>query len=182
MWWLVYGALLAALVVRFRDPAQTRGAAVAPAADEPLRLVAVHHGVFAALLLVAAPLEALALGGAARGRLAGALLFAGGVALYRWSVAALGDALSPFVLPHPGSRLVTAGPYRWVRHPLYAGQLGIALGAPLTLGCRWTLLVSAAAALVLGLRIFAEEAALARVHPEWTAYAARAKRLVPFVF
>jgi protein-S-isoprenylcysteine O-methyltransferase Ste14 len=182
MWWLVYGVLLATLVVRFRAPAPARGVAVAPTADEPVRLVALHHGVFAFLLLVAVPLEALVVGGAARGRVAGALLFASGVVLYRWSVAALGDALSPFVLPHPGSRLVTAGPYRYVRHPLYAGQLGIAFGAPLTLGCRWALAASAGAALVVALRIAAEDAALARVYPEWRAYAARAKRLVPFVF
>ncbi len=142
----------------------------------------VHHALFYALLVVVCPLEAIVRGGADGGRLAGALLFAAGVALYRWGAAALGEALSPLVAPRPDGRLITAGPYRFVRHPMYLGQLAIAVGAPATLGCRWAFAVSLAAAAVLVVRIAMEETALALAYDDYRAYQARSKRLLPFVF
>jgi protein-S-isoprenylcysteine O-methyltransferase Ste14 len=180
MWAAAYVVLVLALFVRFGEtPAR---AVPRPAGDEPLRLVGVHHALFYALLLVVCPLEAIVLGGASDGRLLGALVFAGGVALYRWGASALGDALSPLVAPRPGGRLITGGPYRVVRHPMYLGQLAIAVGAPATLGCRWAFAVSFAAAVVLFVRIGMEENALALAYADYRSYQARSKRLLPFVF
>jgi protein-S-isoprenylcysteine O-methyltransferase Ste14 len=110
------------------------------------------------------------------------LLFAAGVAMYRVAGRALGEALSPLVSPRPGAALVTSGPYRYLRHPMYVGQALIAVGAPLTLGCRWVVWLALPALLVLGLRMVSEEAALARTFPDYGGWAARAKRLIPFVF
>ena len=120
--------------------------------------------------------------GVASRRGTGAALFGAGVLAYRLGGRALGEALSPFVEPRAGSAQVTAGPYRWVRHPMYLGQAAIAVGAPLTLGCRWTLVVSAAALIVLAIRVVLEEGALARTFPDYSRYAAKSKRLVPFLF
>src|SRR5262249_31913328 len=119
---------------------------------------------------------------ASRGRVAGVLLFAGGVALYRHAGRTLGRALSPFSEPRADAALVTHGLYRHLRHPIYLSQMMIAVGAPLTLGCRWTLAVAAAAVGVLLARIGREEEALARTFPDYPRYAAKTKRLVPFVF
>lgn len=182
MWAAVYTLLVLALFVRFQDPAAPARVIPVPSADEPLRLVSAHHALFYALLLVACPLEALLVGGVDGGRAAGALAFAAGVALYRWGGAALGDALTPFVAPHPGGRLVTDGPYRVVRHPMYLGQLLIAFGAPATLGCRLAFALSLAAAIVLAVRMRMEEDALAHRFADYDGYRARSKRLVPFVF
>lgn len=182
IWALAYTALVLALFVRVRDPATAVRAVPAPPPGEPLRLVTLHHALFYVLLLVAAPLEAAVLGGAGRGRLAGLVAFGAGVACYRLGAAALGDALSPLVAPHPGGRLVTTGAYRLVRHPMYLGQLLIAAGAPATLGCRWAFALSFAAAVVLFVRIGMEEDALADAYGEYRTYRARSKRLVPFVF
>jgi protein-S-isoprenylcysteine O-methyltransferase Ste14 len=182
IWGLAYAALVVALFVRVRARGDVVPAPPAPAADEPVRLVTVHHLLFYVLLLVACPLEALLAGGAQAGRLLGLVAFAVGVALYRAGVAALGDALSPLVTPHPGGRLVTTGAYRVVRHPMYLGQLLIAFGAPATLGCRWAFALSFAAAIVLFVRIALEENALATAYGEYREYRARSKRLVPFVF
>jgi protein-S-isoprenylcysteine O-methyltransferase Ste14 len=182
MWAAVYTALVLALFVRVPDPAAPVRRMPPAAPGEPLRLVSAHHALFYALLLVVCPLEALLLGGASGGRAVGALAFACGVALYRWGATTLGDALSPLVAPHPEGRLVTAGPYRVVRHPMYVGQLLIAAGAPATLGCRWAFAVSFAAALVLFVRIGMEENALSRAYADYRSYQARSKRLLPFVF
>ena len=182
IWAAVYTALVLALFVRVPDPAAPVRRVPVPAPGEPLRLVGLHHALFYALLLGACPLEALVLGGASAGRAAGAVAFAVGVACYRWGAATLGEALSPLVAPHPDGRLVTAGPYRVVRHPMYVGQLLIAGGAPATLGCRWAFAVSFAAAVVLFVRIGMEEDALARAYADFGEYRARSKRLLPFVF
>lgn len=180
-WALVYAVLLAALVLRFRAPDAPMLEPAHPVPDEPLRLVAVHHILFYALLL-GSPLEAAFAGGVAPARGTGAALFGAGVLAYRLGGRALGEALSPFVEPRAGTALVTVGPYRWVRHPMYLGQAAIAVGAPLTLGCRWTLVVSAAALVVLAIRVVLEEGALARTFPEYSLYAAKSKRFVPFLF
>ena len=181
IWWAAYLVLLAALVVRVVPPGTTGRPPLQPEPDEPLRLVTAHHALFYAILL-GAPLEALVLGGVASGRRLGVLLFAAGVALYRVAGRALGDALSPLVSPRPGAALVTSGPYRYLRHPMYIGQALIALGAPLTLGCRWVVWLALPALVVLGIRAALEDAALGRAFPGHGGWAARTKRVIPFVF
>jgi len=183
MWAAVYTALVLALFVRFRDPnAPAPRHAPLPTSGEPLGLVRLQHALFYGLLLGVCPLEALVVGGGSAGRAAGAIGFAAGVACYRWGAMALGGSLSPLVRPRPAARLVTDGPYRVVRHPMYVGQLLIAFGAPATLGCRWAFAVSFAAALVVVVRIGKEEDALALVYADYAEYRGRSKRLFPFVF
>jgi len=181
IWGVAYVVCLAALFVRVRSPDAAPPPPLRPLLDEPLALVIWHHRLFHALLL-AAPLEVVVRGGRPGGRLLGLVALATGVALYRVGGTALGDALSPFVLPRPGAGLVTHGPYRWVRHPMYLGQALIAAGAPLALGARWTFVLTGAALVVLIARIALEEAALERTYPEFPQYARQAKRILPFLF
>ncbi len=181
IWAAAYTALLAALFVRFQSPDAPRTEPARAALGEPLRLVAAHHLLFYAILL-GAPLEAVLRGGAEEGRLAGVFLFLVGVVLYRRAGRDLGDALSPFVEPRPGVALVRHGLYRHLRHPMYLGQACIALGAPLTLGARWTAWLAVPALAVLVVRVAVEEEALARTFPEYPRYAAESKRIVPFLY
>lgn len=176
MWGVAYTVLLLALFVRFGAPSTPRP--LHPGPDEPLRLVAAHHLLFYVLLL-AAPIESIALGGRSGGRLVGLVLFTAGVAGYRYAGAALGDALSPLVTPRPGASLVTRGPYRWTRHPMYLAQACIAVGAPLTLGSRWVVWLAVPAILILAVRMRLEDAALARAFPEHPRHATDDKR-IPF--
>jgi len=44
-----------------------------------------------------------------------------GVALRQWAIATLGRFFVGKVLVQPDQQVITAGPYRWLRHPSYTG-------------------------------------------------------------
>ena len=181
IWALFYTIALLAFVVRVRSNDEPMPDPVHPVPGESLHLVRLHH-ILLSLLLVGSPLEAMIVGGEQRGRLVGALLLGAGVLAYRLAGRALGEALSPFTEPRAGATLVTRGPYRYLRHPMYLSQALIALGAPLTLGSRYVIVLAPLALVVLVLRIGQEEDALARTFPEYSLYAATTKRVLPFVY
>ncbi len=67
-------------------------------------------------------------------RMAGACVAAPGIALREWAVRTLGDSFTQIVALRTDQALVTGGPYRFVRHPGYAGTLLTLAGLGLTLG------------------------------------------------
>ena len=82
-----------------------------------------------------------------------------------------------------GQRIVTAGPYGLVRHPMYSGALLYMIGMPLLLGSWYGL--AAVPLLVAGLstRIGLEERTLRGEFPDYARYAARVRyRLIPYVW
>jgi protein-S-isoprenylcysteine O-methyltransferase Ste14 len=78
--------------------------------------------------------------------------------------------------------LVTTGPYRFIRHPIYSSVCLFAWAS--CAGHFSALSVGLASVVSLGaaIRIAAEEALLRARYPAYAAYAGRTKRLVPFVF
>jgi protein-S-isoprenylcysteine O-methyltransferase Ste14 len=112
---------------------------------------------------------------------AGLLVMWAGLAVRVWAIAVLGRSFRMTVEVDEDQRVVDGGPYRWVRHPSYAGILLILAGLGLADG-NWAalavLLVLPAAVLIN--RIFVEEAVLTEVLGHGYAdYATRTKRLVP---
>jgi methyltransferase len=83
--------------------------------------------------------------------LAGALLFAAAKALKWWAIATLGRAWTFRVIAVPASPLVTAGPYRYLRHPNYVGVVGELAAAALMTGA---IVMGPTAMLVFGVLLF----------------------------
>ena len=78
--------------------------------------------------------------------------------------------------------LVTTGPYKFLRHPIYAAILYFVwTGVTSHLS---SLSCALAIVLTIGLivRMLAEERLVTQKYPEYTEYAAQTKRIVPFIF
>jgi methyltransferase len=84
-------------------------------------------------------------------------------ALRLWVLVTLGRRWTIRIIAVPGEQLVAQGPYRLLRHPNYAVVTGEIAVVPLALGLPlYALVFSILNAAVLGIRISAENAALAR--------------------
>ncbi|MEA2737113.1 MAG: hypothetical protein QOH05_420 [Acetobacteraceae bacterium] len=82
-----------------------------------------------------------------------------------------------------GQRVITGGPYRIVRHPMYAAALLYFIGVPLLLGSLWGLLPIPIFVAALGARAVGEERMLRQALPGYDDYARRVRfRLVPGVW
>jgi methyltransferase len=117
------------------------------------------------LFLLACPTEVYLLERPLRPALAAAMLvlFAAAMALRYWAIAALGERWSTRLVVVPGAPAVATGPYRFVRHPNYLAVVVEGVALPMIHGAWLTaLLFSLANAILLAVRIRAEEAALAR--------------------
>jgi len=83
------------------------------------------------------------------------------MALRWWAVRSLGGRWTTRVIVLPGAPPVTAGPYRWLRHPNYLAVVLELLSVPLIGGAMVTAgLATLGNALLLAVRIPAEERAL----------------------
>lgn len=92
----------------------------------------------------------------------------------------LGRNVSPTVMTHEDHELITHGPYRWIRNPLYVSGLLIFSGLGL-LAASWFLIVAAGIAfLLVRWRLPREEAELeARFGDEYREYVRRTGRFLP---
>ena len=111
---------------------------------------------------------------------AGAVLAVASTALLLWSRWVLGTMWASIPLVHSGHRLVTGGPYALVRHPIYTGILGLAVGATLIRGFGGTLLILAVILVWALRRVYVEDRLMAgRFGAEYAAYRARVPALLP---
>ena len=112
---------------------------------------------------------------------AGAAFAILGANLLYLSGRALGRSLTPFPRPREGGELVTEGPYRWARHPIYGGGILFFLGWALYSGPP-ALLGVAALALVWTGKSKLEERLMAERYPDYERYRRETpRRFVPFI-
>lgn len=114
----------------------------------------------------------------------GAILL--GLALYlSWQTLKENSFAAPIVKVQTerGHRVVSSGPYAYVRHPMYASVILMAAGVPLLLGSWWALLVSPLLVVAVAVRAVLEERLLKAELAGYADYAERVRyRFVPLVW
>jgi protein-S-isoprenylcysteine O-methyltransferase Ste14 len=113
--------------------------------------------------------------------IAGLIVCMAGFALAVWARLHLGRNWGMPMSLKEGHELVTTGPYRYVRHPIYTGMLLAILGSGLVNGPIW-------AVVFIGMAIYCvysartEEGLMLQQFPEqYARYKRRTKALVPFI-
>lgn len=113
----------------------------------------------------------------------GVIICVAGMAFQVWARRRLGRNWSQTVAIKEDHELVTSGPYRYVRHPMYSGGLIACLGSAMVCGGgAWIFLFVILGGLFLW-RVGAEDKLMARQFPkEFPDYKKRTKKLIPFVW
>jgi protein-S-isoprenylcysteine O-methyltransferase len=114
----------------------------------------------------------------------GVLLFAAGIILRWYSIIHLGRFFTVDVSIAAEHKVIDSGPYRLIRHPSYSGALLAFVGLGLYLH-NWVSLFVLILPISLAFlyRIQVEERALTdALGQDYRNYAARTKRLIPFVY
>lgn len=107
------------------------------------------------------------------------LVLLGGLGMF-WAGKDLGRALTPLPTPN-GAGLAAGGIYGYVRHPMYAAILVIALGLSLGSGKVWTYAFALVLAVFFDAKTRVEEMFLVRTYPGYAEYAERTGKFVPGV-
>jgi len=113
---------------------------------------------------------------------AGATLMLGALGWMGHAYRSLGASHTPWVEPILGGGVATDGAYGIVRHPIYAGWVGLSVGWGLLTGSRLVLVLSAILALFYDRRARLEERLMEQAHPDYAGYRQRVRRFVPGVY
>ncbi len=109
-------------------------------------------------------------------------LFSAGFVIFVMAVLAMKRSTFS-VMPEPTAqgKLVVAGIYRLVRHPMYLAVLLCATGAALAYQQGWKWLACGCLTLVLIAKIRREERFLLQRYAGYAAYRSRVKAIIPFI-
>lgn len=77
--------------------------------------------------------------------------------------------------------LMTSGPYRFLRHPIYAAILYFAWTGVVSHFSILSCVLGIVLTIGLTIRMLVEELLVAQKYPEYADYAARTKRVIPFI-
>ncbi len=112
----------------------------------------------------------------------GTILVVVGIGYAIWARAHLGRNWSshPALKEHP--ELVTSGPYRYIRHPIYTGMLLAVLGSAIAVSVWWYIILIFVGVMFVR-RVFKEEEILTKEFSnQYLEYKKRTWALIPFVF
>ncbi|HEX6539255.1 MAG TPA: isoprenylcysteine carboxylmethyltransferase family protein [Candidatus Dormibacteraeota bacterium] len=111
----------------------------------------------------------------------GVVLFVAGLGLAIWARPYLGRNWGMPMSEKVDPELVTSGPYRYVRHPIYSGVILAMVGTGLAVGLYW-LIVAAVMGVYFIYSATVEERNMARLFPAtYPAYRQHTKMLIPFL-
>ena len=114
---------------------------------------------------------------------AGVLLIVLGSLLRRYCFRTLGEYFTGDVKARPDQPVITAGPYRWVRHPSYTAGMMMFIGIGLALGSWFSFaLLTIATIATYGYRVAVEERVLLETIGEpYRNYMKERKRFIPYI-
>lgn len=148
-------------------------------ASTPLLILA-----FAVAAILPAALSRVGFGSVGQAEWAGVGLCVLGLVVRAWAMRTLGASYTRTLRTASDQPLVTGGPYRWVRHPGYAGSIAVWVGAAVAFHS-WlaALVVAVLMLLAYGWRIRTEERMLVdHFGDAFRDYAARTSRLFPGLY
>ena len=102
--------------------------------------------------------------------------------LFLWARFTFGRRSYHVVADPTEGGLVTDGPYRYIRHPIYAA---FCLFTSAGVAAHWSWSAGLCGGLVLGsavLRIFCEESLVTARYPEYAQYSVTTWRMIPYVY
>lgn len=79
-------------------------------------------------------------------------------------------------------KLITHGPYRWFRHPIYAALIYFFVGSLIAFPTIGVFLVVLLISAGLFVRMLLEEKSLLSTYQEYSAYCEKTKRIIPLIF
>ncbi|PPA70628.1 methyltransferase family protein [Jeotgalibacillus proteolyticus] len=115
---------------------------------------------------------------------AGFLLFATGVLLRYWGIIHLKNQFTRHVTVRDGDEIVSSGPYRILRHPLYTGLLFIGIGMALFFTSIFSAIVGGfilASVLLKRIR-YEEKLLISKFGSDYEEWMNRRWRLVPYIY
>jgi protein-S-isoprenylcysteine O-methyltransferase Ste14 len=115
--------------------------------------------------------------------LAALALVLGGLFVAYWARLHLGRNWSGVVMVKEGHTLITSGPYRWVRHPIYAGMTVALVGTALASGAPYGFLGLVLILFGFLVRVRLEEALMRETFPaDYAEYTRHTARLIPGIY
>jgi protein-S-isoprenylcysteine O-methyltransferase Ste14 len=109
-------------------------------------------------------------------------LFAAGLVFAVWARLHIGSNWGVPMTRKDEPELVTSGPYRLVRHPIYSGNLVAGIGTAVALGWPWLLAVALTGAYFTYSATVEERYMTERFPQAYPAYKRSTKMLVPFLW
>jgi protein-S-isoprenylcysteine O-methyltransferase Ste14 len=111
------------------------------------------------------------------------VLVTAGMLFAYWARMHLGRNWSGEVMVKVGHALITSGPYRWVRHPIYGGMTLALVGTALATGAPYGFIGFALILFGFLVRVRLEEALMRETFPgEYDRYSGHTARLIPGIY
>lgn len=112
----------------------------------------------------------------------GLALFVAGLALAVWARTHLGRNWGTPMSEKDNPDLITSGPYRWIRNPIYSGLILAMLGTALAVSLQWLIITAVIGAYFVYSAVMEQRYMIERFPETYPPYRDSTKMLIPFVF